>query len=534
MPTGHRIYIILFLIVMSALSCSPASVEEEGYIGLSGQWKLIAKDDRSFAATTYDDSRDRAITIPGEWNDCIRDTSDLAGTIWLRKDVFVGKEHSGSELILDLGGIGVADETFFNGVFIGGSGSVPDSGSLSYGFAWKNPRRYVVPGPLVKYGAGNLIAVRIFSQVFTGITGNPRIIKRTGLLPDGPARAYIPFAINVFALTFNSIFFFIFLVLFAANRTRRVYLYFSLVVLSGAAFNLSVMNLPFLLDGLVRFKFLMFSYVSISFFLALSIQEIFDMRPRYSAPLMSGLFAAVTLAVLAVPTTRALIYYLGPVSVTSVLVYQTYSAFIFVKAVLNIPRKYWLLFFIAPVMFSVLRNTYYLYTMQFSIVQLSIFLHVPVIVFVVTLFFFYDYEYEKRSGESIYQSLLRKSRKLQRDLKKAKKIDARPEPHEMIHRLVDYLDNNFTETYNRKDLSRKFGLNSNYMVQLFKKTTGETISNYINMKRIEKAKVLLRESDNKIIDIAFHIGFENYTHFHRLFKRVTGMTPREYRIYSSE
>jgi AraC-like DNA-binding protein len=306
------------------------------------------------------------------------------------------------------------------------------------------------------------------------------------------------------------------------------------VVLSGVMFNLCVMNAPIFAGGLARFKVLLLFYTSISFFISLTMQEIFNFRFRYSSVTLTALFCAVAAAILAAPSTRVLIEYSGLASVLTVLVFQAYSCLVFVRAVLQIPRKYWLLVFLAPVVISAFRNTYYLLTMQFSVVQQSIFLHVPVVIYIATLFFFYDYEYEKRSGESIYRSLLKKSQKLKRDLDKAKKIDAKPEPHEKIHELIEYLDENFSETYDREELSRKFGLNSNYMVQLFKRTTGDTISNYINMKRIDSARSLLRDSENKIIDIAYHVGFENYTHFHRLFKRVTGMTPREYRIYSEE
>jgi len=68
------------------------------------------------------------------------------------------------------------------------------------------------------------------------------------------------------------------------------------------------------------------------------------------------------------------------------------------------------------------------------------------------------------------------------------------------------------------------------MGQVFKKTTGINISNYINNKRIEGAKDLLIETDAKIIDIAYHVGFDNLTHFHRQFKKQTGKTPSEYRV----
>ena len=67
------------------------------------------------------------------------------------------------------------------------------------------------------------------------------------------------------------------------------------------------------------------------------------------------------------------------------------------------------------------------------------------------------------------------------------------------------------------------------MGQIFKKETGYNISNYINLKRIEASKDLLTEIDTKIIDIAFHVGFDNLTHFHRQFKKIIGVTPTVYR-----
>ena len=62
-----------------------------------------------------------------------------------------------------------------------------------------------------------------------------------------------------------------------------------------------------------------------------------------------------------------------------------------------------------------------------------------------------------------------------------------------------------------------------------KKVTGMNISNYINTNRINAAKDLLADTGAKIIDVAYHVGFDNLTHFHRQFKKLTGCTPNEYR-----
>ncbi len=85
------------------------------------------------------------------------------------------------------------------------------------------------------------------------------------------------------------------------------------------------------------------------------------------------------------------------------------------------------------------------------------------------------------------------------------------------------------EPYNRRELALRFELNENYMVQLFKKEKGVSISRYLNGRRIEEARKLLLSDEVQVVDVAYHVGFENLTHFYRLFKQLTGMTPKEFR-----
>ena len=109
------------------------------------------------------------------------------------------------------------------------------------------------------------------------------------------------------------------------------------------------------------------------------------------------------------------------------------------------------------------------------------------------------------------------------------KQETKPEPRDAVHALIEHLDGNFSETYDRLALARRFNMNEDYMVKLFKKVTGTNIANYINTRRIEAARQLLEETDSRVIDIAFHVGFDNLTYFYRHFKKQTGYSPIEYR-----
>lgn len=81
------------------------------------------------------------------------------------------------------------------------------------------------------------------------------------------------------------------------------------------------------------------------------------------------------------------------------------------------------------------------------------------------------------------------------------------------------------------DAARHVGLSDSYFSRVFRKETGLNFIQYLNAQRIEKAKPLLRYTDEKLSDIALAVGFEDHSYFTRVFKECTGMLPSEYRSY---
>ena len=73
-----------------------------------------------------------------------------------------------------------------------------------------------------------------------------------------------------------------------------------------------------------------------------------------------------------------------------------------------------------------------------------------------------------------------------------------------------------------------FGLSPNYLSALFKKTCNIGFSEYITQKKVARAKTLLLEQDMKIYEVADQLGFESAFYFSKVFKKVEGISPREY------
>lgn len=92
------------------------------------------------------------------------------------------------------------------------------------------------------------------------------------------------------------------------------------------------------------------------------------------------------------------------------------------------------------------------------------------------------------------------------------------------------LEKEYNQPFDLKRISDRIGFSPGYTSKMFKQTTGETITEYLNRYRIEKAKQFLTDFPHmKVYEIAPLVGCADKMYFQKLFKKVTGLTPKEYR-----
>ena len=100
--------------------------------------------------------------------------------------------------------------------------------------------------------------------------------------------------------------------------------------------------------------------------------------------------------------------------------------------------------------------------------------------------------------------------------------------------MTAYLNDYYREDITLDDLAEKFYISRSYLTRIFKETTGITVVQYLTVVRIRQAARLLRETDSPITEIADLCGFGNVTYFEKVFNRIRGMTPRQYRKNNRE
>lgn len=101
--------------------------------------------------------------------------------------------------------------------------------------------------------------------------------------------------------------------------------------------------------------------------------------------------------------------------------------------------------------------------------------------------------------------------------------------NEITRKAILYISRNYMRNLTLDDVAKHVHLNSAYFSTLFKQSTGSSFKEYLNMVRIEESKRLLANTDYSIIDIALAVGFEDQSYFSKVFKKYTGLTPRQYR-----
>lgn len=138
-------------------------------------------------------------------------------------------------------------------------------------------------------------------------------------------------------------------------------------------------------------------------------------------------------------------------------------------------------------------------------------------------------EYELMVHNKVYEILIILARHL--NYGQGKSVTAEEYNHiKSVRSAMEYINRHSNEELSLKSIADQVDLSPNYFSHIFKKTVGISLWDYITSKRIETAMAFLSNKDDcNMLDIAVNCGFNNTANFNKAFRRVTGLTPTEFR-----
>lgn len=108
-------------------------------------------------------------------------------------------------------------------------------------------------------------------------------------------------------------------------------------------------------------------------------------------------------------------------------------------------------------------------------------------------------------------------------------FEVEPQDNNKIDIIFGFVRKNFKQQITLDEISGKVSMTVPAFCRYFKKVTGKTFTQFVNEFRIVHATKLLAENPTSITDICFESGFNNFSHFNKLFKKFTGKSPLKYR-----
>ena len=109
------------------------------------------------------------------------------------------------------------------------------------------------------------------------------------------------------------------------------------------------------------------------------------------------------------------------------------------------------------------------------------------------------------------------------------KCRTNPKLSRQIQQCVDYIEMHLDQKILASDLAKQVGYTEYYLTHKFKEETGLSVTNYTKFAKIERAKVLLKSTDQAVQEITERLGFGTRNYFSRVFQEVAGKTPVEFR-----
>ena len=103
----------------------------------------------------------------------------------------------------------------------------------------------------------------------------------------------------------------------------------------------------------------------------------------------------------------------------------------------------------------------------------------------------------------------------------------------LITQAIELIGERYAEKLTLRDVAGSIHINESYLSKLFKKELGVGFTDYLNSLRIQKSVELLSQPDMNLLEIAGRVGFDDQSYFTKVFKKITGKTPRQFKVSAS-
>ncbi len=510
-----RGWIIVLLVACSFAGCGEKRVSDE--LTVKSGWKAC-----------YSQAADLdAVSETGTW--VVKDVHRLfrlpyGGSkpfkfIWLKTSVAV--EQPEGYYGISLGRLYDSDEVYINGTLCGDRR--PDD-IQEYHF----PRNYGIPPGVLKKGENEIhIRLGIFGNEYGGIRGAVKLLSESRFkrqkICDSLLFLHIPLAIisMLFGLMVNALAHY-----FPKDRESSALAVVGILMVWIV--DLTLLFAPFQIFGIgIRTNLLWVSSFVSSILFVIIIQKTFGFQmPRLTRVFVS-IEAGFTLWVL---VANDPLVYLNSGKITgalNVLITHVMIGILFFRLWNHVDLKMKTLFcFLAVIPGEIIGIDILNYLFGTHTVPYLHAYFIPLIMLLITLFHRWRRLVDIRQLEELALKLKDKD-EIHENAGQRSMVTAQVK--RKLNRLIDHMEMNYHLPLTRENLAEKAGLSPDYLGRMFKAHSGKKINDYVNDLRIRAACRLLTESQDKIVDIAFAVGFESLATFNRSFMKTMNVSPTEYR-----
>lgn len=117
-----------------------------------------------------------------------------------------------------------------------------------------------------------------------------------------------------------------------------------------------------------------------------------------------------------------------------------------------------------------------------------------------------------------------------REISKNDTLQVKQNVETILPEIINYIEENYNQKISLTEIARKNFYSPNYFSKIFKESQGKTLTQFISEFRIKESIKMLETTDFSIESIAYNVGYKDKKNFYSAFKKMTGMTPKTYKL----